>query len=180
MEMETGEQTSGQLKGSAASSAEMGVYNAQRATLAAESPRAAYRHKAHRHRPRIRCTRPDKRDDPTNYRPAKKEIHHEDQTCIGFVAADNRRKEVHQTEEQKEKHALPLSTQPGNGPLNRDWPSLGVYVELAGMFRFSPTLVQHGCGRSVWRHRGPNLPGAANGKNRDSLCLRIRLYRSWK
>ena len=94
----------------AASAAEMATANAQSAALATKSARAGHRHHAHRNRPGIGRTSPNQASDPSNNRPAKKEVHDKDQTRVVLITANDCREEVHQNKEQKEKHGMPLST----------------------------------------------------------------------
>jgi hypothetical protein len=94
----------------AAGAAEMATANAQSATLATKSAGASHRHHAHRNRPGIGCTSPNQASDPSNHRPAKKQVHDKDQSSVVLIAANDCREEVHQDKEQKEKHGMPLST----------------------------------------------------------------------
>jgi len=86
----------GLLKSSAASAAKVRSANSQRTALAAEMPRAAHGHQPYGNWPCVGCARPNERHDPANNGPAQKEIHHKNQPGIGLIAANNRRKEIHQ------------------------------------------------------------------------------------
>jgi len=88
----------------------MAATNAQSTALTTKSPRAGDRHHAHGNRPGIGRTSPNQANDPSNDRPAKKQVHDKDQTRVVLIAANDCREEVHEDKEQKEKHGMPLST----------------------------------------------------------------------